>query len=110
MAGRASANHPGNGVLTRDDWEQVVSTFELSQREHEVAEFLFRGFNRDTIALRLRKADRTPLSPETVRVYCDRLFQKLNVSDSTGMVLRILRSLDWFEQALNSRDGAVGKT
>lgn len=96
------SEHPGAGLLTDDDWQHVENFFELSFREREVAELLFQGLNRETIALRLRKDDDTPLSPETVRVYCDRLFRKLNVLDVSGMTIRILSSLDWFRKAAPS--------
>ena len=69
----------------------LAQLFELSDRERTVAQLLFDGESREQIALLLRKPDGTNLSPETVRVYIDRLLRKLNVTDPMQMAIRILR-------------------
>ena len=77
--------------MTVTQWQSLGDLFELSDRELTVAQHLFSGESREQIALALRKSDGTCLSPETVRVYIDRLLRKLNVSDQMQMAIRILR-------------------
>lgn len=104
MAATPEDRHPARGLLTKDDWEHVAAVFELSRREREVAELLFSGSSRWQMALQLHKRDGTTLSPETVRVYVDRLYQKMRVQDTAEMTLRILTSLSWFQQAVHKRN------
>lgn len=84
-------NNPSDGLLSAADWRVVATTFELSERESTVARMLFEGLNRHRIAAVLRKRDGTKLSPETIRVYIDRLFGKLNVTSQGQMIQRIIR-------------------
>lgn len=95
--------HPGDGLLTPDDWRRVADTFGLSQRETEVAQLLFQGLSRDAVAFRLRKPDGQSLSPETVRVYVNRLYEKLGVAEPVGMCLKILTGVERFQAVLPSR-------
>lgn len=95
-------SHPGHGLLADNDWQSVADQFGLSRREQQVAKLLFQGANRELIALSLKKPDGSTLSPETVRVYVDRLYQKLNVADGVGMTLRILLAIDRFRDALSN--------
>lgn len=77
--------NPGQDFLAAEDWIAIAGQFGLSQRETCVAILLFEGQSRYAISRRLQCA------PGTVRVYIDRLFQKLNVQDRVGLVLRIAR-------------------
>ena len=83
--------NPADGLLSPEHWMTLAQLFELSDRERTVAQLLFDGESREQIALLLRKPDGTNLSPETVRVYIDRLLRKLNVTDPMQMAIRILR-------------------
>lgn len=78
-------DHPGKGFLTSDDWEVVALEFSLTRRELNVAVLMFEGKTRLQIARALQCA------PGTVRVYIDRLFAKLQVTDRLGMALRVVR-------------------
>ena len=93
----AETFHPGVGLLSMAEWKVIGAQFELSSRELAVAQMLFEGGTRDSIAFQLRKADGSSLSPETVRVYRERLFRKMRVEDVVGMTLRIVRSAERFE-------------
>ena len=84
-------------MMASDDWLEIRQLFDLSERESKVAQLLFMGWNRIGIAQALKKKDGTRLSPETVRVYIDRLFVKLNVNSNSQMVQRILR-VKWHAQ------------
>ena len=98
-------SHPGRNLLNRSDWQAVAERFGLSQRELQVAQLLFEGVNRDSIALLLTKPDGTRLSPETIRVYIDRLYRKLAVDHLAGLVLRILLALDRCSDVLPRQSG-----
>jgi DNA-binding NarL/FixJ family response regulator len=86
-------NNPSEGLLSESDWKLISQIFELSDRESVVAKMLFTGQSRQSIAGNLRKSDGSNLSPETVRVYIDRLFGKLNVRTNAQMVQRVIRVL-----------------
>lgn len=77
-------------LITKSAWEEIAKEFALSFREREVARFLFHDLTREQIASRLKKADGNPISPETVRVYIDRLFKTLNVTSTVQAVLKIV--------------------
>ena len=85
--------NPADGLVSSTQWDELQAIFELSDRELSVARLLFEDRSREQIALMLRKDDGEPISPETVRVYADRLFRKLHVTSTTQMVLRVVRSL-----------------
>lgn len=81
------SSHPGEGLLSREQWTAISRQFRLTQRELAVAILMFEGKTRSQIARQLHCA------PGTVRTYIDRLFAKLNVVDRLGMALRIVRLL-----------------
>lgn len=83
--------NPSEGFFTTAQWQRIAEALDLSDRELRVAILLFEGQKREAIACHLCKADGSHLSPETVRVYIDRLFKKARVSDRVGFVLRIVR-------------------
>jgi len=83
--------NPARNLISDDDWAEMGRLLELSDRELNVARLLFEGMNREQIALTLRKPDGACLSPETVRVYSDRLLRKLNVADHMQLAIRLLR-------------------
>jgi DNA-binding NarL/FixJ family response regulator len=77
--------NPGLDFLSGEDWVRVSTKLDLTQRELSVAVLIFEGKTRAQIARKLH------IAPGTVRVYIDRLFDKLNVVDRVGLVLRIVR-------------------
>jgi DNA-binding NarL/FixJ family response regulator len=77
--------HPGEGFLSDAEWSSVALAFDLTGRELSVAMLIFEGKTRYQIARALHCA------PGTVRVYIDRLFAKLEVTDRLGMALRLVR-------------------
>ena len=78
--------HPGEGLLSLEEWDRVGAHFGLTQRELAVARLIFEGKTRSQVARRLSCAS------GTVRVYIDRLFAKLQVQDRLGMALRVVRA------------------
>lgn len=80
-----SPENPGENLLSVEEWLTVARLLQLSGRERSVAILVFEGKSRSQIARELS------CSPETVRVYIDRLFEKLNVHDRVELVLRIVR-------------------
>lgn len=86
-----SPENPADGLLSPEEWISIGIALDLSTRELCVAILIFEGQTRANIARQLHKKDGKPVSPGTVRVYIDRLFQKLRVSDRVGFVLRIMR-------------------
>ncbi len=83
--------NPAKNLISTGEWCEIGHLLELSNRELDVARLLFEGMSREQIALTLRKADGSCLSPETVRVYIDRLWRKLNVSNHMQLAIRLLR-------------------
>lgn len=85
--------HPGELLLTPQQWEVIGKQFRLTKRELTVAVLIFEGRTRRQIAYRLDCA------PGTVRTYIDRLFAKLEVTDRLGMALRVVRVTLMSEQS-----------
>ncbi len=77
--------NPGEDFLTGTEWVTMANTARLTTREIVVAALLLKSHTRKRIALRLK------VSPETVRVHIDRLFEKFRVQDRLGLGLRIAR-------------------
>jgi DNA-binding NarL/FixJ family response regulator len=77
--------NPGDEFLTGTEWITIANVVHLTTREIVVATLLLQGRTRKSIGLRLK------VSPETVRVHVDRLFEKFNVQDRLGLALRIAR-------------------
>jgi DNA-binding NarL/FixJ family response regulator len=77
--------NPGEGLLSDADWAALALEYKLTCRELSVAVLIFEGKTRYQIARALHCA------PGTVRVYIDRLFAKLDVTDRLGMALRLVR-------------------
>jgi DNA-binding NarL/FixJ family response regulator len=82
---RASANHPGVGLLSAAEWRRLANHFRLTEHEMQVARWVFEGQSRPQIAAALDCA------LGTVRVYIDRVFDKLAVADKHQMTLRIMQ-------------------
>ena len=80
-----SPQNPGMEFLSSEDWLTIAARLQLTARELSVAILIFEGHSRFQISRRLSCA------PGTVRVYIDRLFDKLQVNDRVGVVLRIVR-------------------
>jgi DNA-binding NarL/FixJ family response regulator len=85
LDGLLLSENPGVGMISPEDWVNLAQYLQLSARELSVGTLIFEGNSRFQVAKRLN------CSPETTRVYIDRLFAKLNVRDRLGMVLRVLR-------------------
>lgn len=80
-----SPSNPGEDFLTGAEWLTVADAARLTTREMVVAILLMKGRTRKGIGHRLK------VSPETVRVHVDSLFEKLHVRDRLGLGLRIAR-------------------
>lgn len=87
--------NPGEDFLTGAEWVLMAGTARLTTRELVVAALLLKGQTRKSIASRLK------LSPQTVRVHIDRLFEKFKVRDRLGLGLRIAR----IREAIRLADG-----
>lgn len=85
--------NPADGLISASEWRTLKRQYSLSDREATVAQMLFEGLNRQQIANQIVKEDGSSLSQETVRVYIDRLFDKLEVTTTAQMVLRVVRAL-----------------
>ena len=96
--------NPGVEFLTGTEWVTVANMALLTTREIVVATLLLHGRTRKSIAHRLK------LSPETVRVHIDRLFEKFRVQDRMGLGLRIARIREVLRTACqeNSEDSDQG--
>ena len=79
--------HPGEALLTPQQWEEIGTKFRLTRRELTVAVLIFEGKTRRQVVRQ------TGCAPGTVRTYIDRLFAKLEVTDRLGMALRVVRVL-----------------
>jgi DNA-binding NarL/FixJ family response regulator len=86
-----SPSDPAEDLLTSEEWISIGIALDLSTRELCVAILIFEGQTRANIARQLHKKDGQPVSPGTIRVYIDRLFQKMRVNDRVGFVQRIMR-------------------
>ena len=83
--------NPGEDFFTAEEWQFIGNALDFSARELEVAVLLVEGLSRQAIAASLHKADGSSVSSQTVRVYIDRIFQKAQVHDRMGLVLRLAR-------------------
>ncbi len=82
---------PFAGLVTDVQWRRLADRIALSERELSVAKLLFEDRSREQIALLLTKHDGSTLSPETVRVYIDRMFGKLNARSPIQFVQRVIQ-------------------
>jgi DNA-binding CsgD family transcriptional regulator len=78
---------PADDLFTEEEWAGVGGRLNLTVRELTVAALLFHGHTRVAMARRLR------LSVSAIRMRIDRIFQKLQVRDRVGAVLRLVRVL-----------------
>jgi len=81
---------PGEDFLAGVEWVALANALRLTTRETVVAALLLQGRTRKGIAIRLK------VSPETVRVHIDRIFEKFHVQDRLGLALRIARIREMF--------------
>ena len=86
------ANRPPVEAPTSLSWKRLQQHFRLSVCETAVAEMLFSGSARKTIAFVLQRA------PGTIRVFIDRLYHKMQVPDRLTFALRVLAF--WHEHHL----------
>ena len=85
--------NPGEDFLTGIEWVTIGSALHLTARQIVVATLLLNGRTRKSIAHRLK------VSPETVRVHIDALFDKFRVKDRLGLALRIARRREALQAA-----------
>jgi DNA-binding NarL/FixJ family response regulator len=85
--------NPGEDFLTGIEWVTVATALHLTTRQIVVATLLLNGRTRKSIARRLK------VSPETVRVHIDALFDKFRVKDRLGLALRIARMREVLQEA-----------
>lgn len=80
--GRRNAESP----LPFDDrqWNEIVAVMELSPQQARIVELLLRGLRDKEIAHEL------DLGVPTVRTYFRRIFDRAQVEDRVGLILRIL--------------------
>ena len=89
--------HPGEALLTAEEWQEIAARFCLTRRELSVVTLIFEGKSRFQIARRLHCAE------GTVRTYIDRAFAKLEVCDRLGMALRVVGSVWSSREALSQK-------
>lgn len=82
--------HPGVGLIPDGDWPRIARDLRLTPREAEVVRLLFEGLTRRQVAGRMR------CSLSNVRQHIDRLFEKLQVEERVGLVLRVVRA--WLQR------------
>lgn len=74
----------GDGhLLSGAEWRRISESLRLSPRQQQVCRCILEGCSDKQVA---RKAG---IALPTVRTHLHRLFQKLNVPDRTGLVLRL---------------------
>lgn len=77
--------NPGEDFFTCEQWANLGAIFHLTSRELALAVLLFEGKTRKAIAKMLGR------SPGAIRDRIDQLYEKLNVQDRVGVVLRLVR-------------------
>jgi DNA-binding NarL/FixJ family response regulator len=88
--------NPGEDFLSGVEWVTLAGVVRLTTREIVVATLLLHGRTRKSIGHRLK------VSPETVRVHIDALFDKFRVKDRLGLALRIARIREVLQAAPES--------
>ncbi len=71
-------------LLSDSQWITVAQRLGLTRRERDVAKLICRGKTKDGISGALG------ISPNTVRMHCRNLFDKLGVHDRVGVVVRVV--------------------
>ena len=77
--------NPGRDFLTEVEWGALARILYLTPRELTIGILMLEGGTRKGIAHRLH------LSPQTIRVHIDHLFEKFRVKDRLALGLRIAR-------------------
>lgn len=88
---RRPAPDEPDDLFTDAEWRALATAWDLSAREREVARLLCAGHSRPEIASHLRKRDGESLSRDTVRVYVDRIFRKVGVSNRMTLLTAFFR-------------------
>jgi DNA-binding NarL/FixJ family response regulator len=81
-----SANHDWHTLASTIDWECVGGELGLSPREREVVQHIFAGQKLSAVARDLG------LGLGTVKTYCQRVYQKLHVTDQRELMLAVLEA------------------
>jgi DNA-binding NarL/FixJ family response regulator len=85
--------HPGQGLVTAEEWPAIAEVLNLTIREWEVVVMLFRGRSRLAVARKLG------ISARTVRHYLEQIHIKLRVQDRIELVLKIVEVRDQLRAA-----------
>jgi len=82
----ADTSRPLNGraILREDDWHRVGDKLSLSPRELQLVQHIFEGKKLTAIAQDMN------LSLGTVKTYCQRAYQKLQVSNQRELIFAVL--------------------
>lgn len=80
--------HPGERLISRQEWPAISMDLRLTARESEVVVLLFQGRSCESIAHRLS------IKSRTVRQFLEQVYRKLDVQDRVALVLRIVESRD----------------
>ena len=85
-ASEADTSRPLNGrlILHEDDWHRVGDKLSLSPRELQLVQHIFEGKKLTAIAQDME------LSLGTVKTYCQRAYQKLQISNQRELILVVL--------------------
>lgn len=89
-------------MLTDAQWHLVSDKLNLTPREQEVCQLLFKIKTRDGIASAL------DITPRTVRQHMEQIHKKMHVNSRVGVVLRIIQMRD--ELLLNSNAEPANET
>lgn len=71
-------------LFTDDQWRELASYLALPPRQLQIAHLLCRGWTNRQIASRLG------ISPHTVRTHLRALFERFEVRDRVGVVVRLV--------------------
>jgi DNA-binding NarL/FixJ family response regulator len=69
--------------LTADEWNALVTDTQLPPQQSRIVDLILRGFKDKEIASEMG------ISCPTVRTYLARIFARFDVSDRSGVILRL---------------------
>ena len=75
-------------LIKQEQWPKIAADLELTEREIEVVQLLFKQMTRDEIS------DHLGIKPRTVRQYMENIHSKLRVKTRIGVVLRVIQVRD----------------
>ena len=77
----------GASLLTAHAWHEIARTLDITKRELQIVQAVFDNQREADIAKRFK------ISPHTVHMHLNHLFNKLNVTSRAALVLRIVEQL-----------------